>query len=249
MHSALHAQTVAKDEVARFAKMADRWWDPQGPMKPLHKMNPARVAFLKGEFARHFGRDSESPQPFKGLTLLDVGTGAGLIAEPMARLGFTVTGIDAAQESIAAAQAHAEAEGLSIDYRTTTTDALLKETQRFDAVLAMEIVEHVPDAGQFLAEAAALVAPQGAFAGATVSRTTKSYLMGIVGAEMILRWLPVGTHDWNKFLKPSEFTGHLRRSGLKVTALQGLGFNPLTDRWSATSDLDVNYLIFAQKDG
>ena len=249
MSSALQAQTVAKDEVARFSKMADRWWDPEGPMKPLHKMNPARVAFLKAEFARHFARDPESPQPFKGLTLLDVGTGAGLIAEPMARLGFSVTGIDAASESIEAAKAHAGAEGLAIDYRTTTTDALLREPRRFDAVLAMEIVEHVPEAGLFLAETAGLVAPQGAFAGATVNRTTKSYLMGIVGAEVILRWLPVGTHDWNKFLKPSEFTGHLRRAGLKVMTLQGLGFNPLTNRWSATDDLDVNYLIFAQKDG
>ncbi|TAN47585.1 MAG: bifunctional 2-polyprenyl-6-hydroxyphenol methylase/3-demethylubiquinol 3-O-methyltransferase UbiG [Rhodospirillales bacterium] len=247
MPSALQAQTVLPDEVARFARMAQHWWDPEGPMKPLHKMNPARVAFLKGEFARHFDRDPESPQPFKGLSLLDVGTGAGLIAEPMARLGFAVTGIDAARESVEAAKAHAAKAGLEIDYQATTTDVLLKDKKRFDAVLTMEIVEHVPDAGLFLDEAAQLVAPGGALAGATVNRTTKSYLMGIVGAEVILRWLPIGTHDWNKFLKPSEFTGHLRQAGLHVTTLQGLGYNLLSDSWSATSDLDVNYLIFAQK--
>jgi 2-polyprenyl-6-hydroxyphenyl methylase/3-demethylubiquinone-9 3-methyltransferase len=250
MHSSPSpAPTVASDEVARFARLASRWWDPEGPLKPLHKMNPARVAFLKAQFCAHFARDPNSPQPFKGLTLLDVGTGGGLIAEPLAELGFAVTGIDAAFESIEAAQAHAEERGLEIVYRNVTTDELLKESNRFDVVLAMEIVEHVPDPALLLSEAAALVAPGGAFAGATVSRTTKSYLMGIVGAELILRWLPLGTHDWNKFLKPSEFTGFLREAGLKVTKLQGLSYNPLLGRWSNTPDLDVNYLIFAQKDG
>jgi 2-polyprenyl-6-hydroxyphenyl methylase/3-demethylubiquinone-9 3-methyltransferase len=249
MHSAQIAPTVATDEVARFAKMAHRWWDPEGPLKPLHKMNPARTAFLKAQLCAHFARDPNAPQPFKGLTLLDVGTGGGLIAEPMAELGFAVTAIDAAAESIEAATAHAAEMGLSIDYRKATTDELLNDSKRFDVVLAMEIVEHVPDPGLLLNEAAALIAPGGAFAGATVSRTTKSYLMGIVGAELILRWLPLGTHDWNKFLKPSEFTGFLRQAGLQVTKLQGLSYNMLLDRWSPTPDLDVNYLIFAQKEG
>ncbi len=247
MRGTLDAPTVAPDEVARFAKLAQRWWDPEGPLKPLHKMNPARLAFLKAQLAGHFDRDPESPNPFSGLTLLDVGTGGGLIAEPLARLGFEVTGIDAAAESIAAAQAHAEEAGLSITYRAATTDELLKESKRFDVVLAMEIVEHVPDPGLLLLEAGQLLAPGGAFAGATVSRTTKSYLMGIVGAEVILRWLPIGTHDWNKFLKPSEFTGFLRQAGIAVTNLQGLSYNPLFDRWSPTRDLDVNYLIFGAK--
>lgn len=247
MHAPLEAPTVAQDEVARFARLASRWWDPEGPLKPLHKMNPARLEFLKTKFAQHFARDLESTHPFKGLTLLDVGTGGGLIAEPLARLGFEVTGIDAARESIEAAQAHAAGQGLEIAYRNTTTDELLRESKRFDVVLAMEIVEHVPDPGLLLSEAAQLMAPGGAFAGATVSRTTKSYLMGIVGAELLLRWLPLGTHDWNKFLKPSEFTGLLRQAGLTVSALQGLSYNPILDRWSKTGDLDVNYLIFAQK--
>lgn len=247
--SALDAPTVASDEVARFARLAHQWWDPQGPLKPLHKMNPARCAWLKAQLATHFGRDPESPQPFKGLTLLDVGTGGGLIAEPMAKLGFTVTAVDAAAESIEAARAHAEEMGLSVDYRNVTTDVLVSENKVFDVVLAMEIVEHVPDPAVLLDDAGALVKPGGAFAGATVSRTTKSYLMGIVGAEVILRWLPIGTHDWNKFLKPSEFTGFLRRAGLTVSQLTGLAYNPLLDSWKQTRDLDVNYLIFARKDG
>lgn len=249
MSSTLRAQTVSPEEVARFAELAHRWWDPKGPLKPLHKMNPARLALIKRELAALLDRDPESPQPFNGLSLLDVGTGGGLVAEPMAAWGFQVTGIDAALKNVEMAKIHAEESGLEIDYRNATTEMLLADDKRFDVVLTLEVIEHVPEPALLMQEAAALLAPGGAFVGATVSRTMKSYLLGIVGAELVLRWLPMGTHDWNKFVKPSEFTGYLRQADLEVTALHGLSYNPVLGKWAVTRDLEVNYLIFARKDG
>lgn len=249
MSSTLHAPTVSPEEVARFAELAGRWWDPEGPLKPLHKMNPARLDLIKRELAGLLRRDPESPQPFKGLTLLDIGTGGGLVAEPMARWGFAVTGIDAAQKNVEMAKIHAAESGLDITYMNATTEDMVKQDKRYDVVLTLEIIEHVPEPALLMRQAASLLAPGAALVGATVSRTTKSYLLGIVGAELILRWLPVGTHDWNKFVKPSEFAGLLRRAGLEVSALHGLSYNPILGKWSVTRDLDVNYLIFAVKPG
>jgi 2-polyprenyl-6-hydroxyphenyl methylase/3-demethylubiquinone-9 3-methyltransferase len=240
----MHASTANPQEIARFAALAKSWWDPEGPMKPLHKMNPCRIDFLVTRLAAHFGRDPRSPQPFQGLRLLDVGSGAGLIAEPMAKLGFRVVGLDAGAETLEAARAHAEAEGLAIDYRQGGPEDLIRSKEGFDVVLAMEIVEHVDDPFGFLETVARLVRPDGAFAGATVNRTTRAYLMGIVGAELILRWLPIGTHDWNKFVKPSEFARGLAAGGVEVTEMAGMAYNPLGDTWRLTRDLSVNYLLF-----
>jgi 2-polyprenyl-6-hydroxyphenyl methylase/3-demethylubiquinone-9 3-methyltransferase len=239
--------TARSDEVSRFAAMARDWWDPKGPVKPLHKLNPFRIEFLKSRLARHFARDLESPRPFEGLRLLDLGCGGGLVTEPMARLGFEVTAIDASLESIEVARAHAEEQGLAIDYRQAQPEDLPCPDEGWDVVLALEIIEHVSDVNDFLSLAAALVRPGGALMGATVNRTTKSWLFGIVGAEFILRWLPAGTHDWNRFVKPSEFAAGLRRSGMEVRDLEGLAYNPLKDIWFPTKDLSVNYLLYAVK--
>jgi 2-polyprenyl-6-hydroxyphenyl methylase/3-demethylubiquinone-9 3-methyltransferase len=241
------ASSARADEVSRFAAMAQDWWDPSGPVKPLHKLNPFRVAFLSSRLARHFGRDLENPSPFEGLRLLDLGCGGGLVTEPMARLGFAVTAIDASEDSIAVARAHAEEQGLTIDYRQALPEELTAEKEGFDVVLALEIVEHVSNINDFLGLAASLVRPGGALMGATVNRTTKSWLFGIVGAEFILRWLPAGTHDWNRFVKPSEFAAGLRRQGVEIKEFEGLAYNPLRDAWSPTRDLSVNYLLYAVK--
>ncbi|MBI4969361.1 MAG: bifunctional 2-polyprenyl-6-hydroxyphenol methylase/3-demethylubiquinol 3-O-methyltransferase UbiG [Rhodospirillales bacterium] len=239
----MHASSANPQEIARFAALAESWWDPEGPMKPLHKMNPCRIDFLVTRLAAHFGRDPLAEMPFQGLSLLDVGTGAGLIAEPMARMGFQVVGLDAGAETLDAARAHARSQELTIDYRQGSPEDLIRSKERFDVVLAMEIVEHVDEPDRFLQTVAGLVAPGGTFGGATVNRTTKAYLMGIVGAELILRWLPIGTHDWNKFVKPSEFARGLEAGGVKVTEMAGMAYNPLTDSWRLTRDLAVNYLL------
>lgn len=243
----MHTSSANPQEIARFAALAESWWDPEGPMKPLHKMNPCRIDFLATRLGAHFGRDPLADKPFQGLSLLDVGTGAGLIAEPMARLGFRVVGLDAGAETLDAARAHAEAQGLAIDYRQGSPEDLIRSKERFDVVLALEIVEHVDEPDRFLKTVAGLVAPGGAFGGATVNRTTKAYLMGIVGAELILRWLPIGTHDWNKFVKPSEFARFLEAGGVKVTEMAGMAYNPLADSWRLTRDLAVNYVLVGTK--
>ncbi len=239
--------TVDPAEIARFAVLAESWWDPAGKFKPLHKLNPLRLGFLRDRLAGHFGRDSTALRPFAGLRLVDIGCGGGLVAEPMARLGFAVTGIDAGTETVAAARAHAEQIGLAVDYRAMAAETLAETGERFDVVLAMEIVEHVADLGAFLAAAATLVAPGGALVAATLNRTTKSYLFAIIGAEYVLGWLPRGTHDWGKFVRPSELAAGLRRNRLRAVEIAGVTYNPVTDRWSLTTDLDVNYMVFAVK--
>lgn len=239
--------TVDPEEISRFARAGEGWWDPQGSFRPLHRLNPIRLAYIRGEMLAHFRRQPDSLSPFAGLSLLDVGCGGGLVAEPMARLGFAVTGIDAGAEAIAAARAHAAASGLAIDYRVVTAEAIAEANEHFDAVLALEIVEHVADPAMFFAALGALVKPGGLFIGATINRTGRSFALAILGAEYLLRWLPPGTHDWRKFLRPSEFILGLRRSGLRPTRTTGLAYDPLRGAWSMTDDLAINYMISAMR--
>lgn len=234
-------------EVARFAMQAASWWDPAGSFRPLHRLNPARLEFIRTELIAHFARDSRSLEPFAGLELADIGSGGGLIAEPMARLGFDVTAIDADGEAIAVAKAHSKAAGLGIDYRIATAESLARSRRRFDAVLALEIVEHLPDAQRFLATCGRLVKPGGAFIGATLNRTPQSHALAIVGAEYVMGWLPRGTHDWNRFVRPSEFVLGLRRAGLTATRLKGLRYRLMHGDWAPTDNLSVNYMVMAVK--
>lgn len=235
-------------EIARFNALAADWWNPNGPMKPLHRLNPVRLGFVKEAFAGHFGRDPRAMRPFEGLNLLDIGCGAGLLSEPLARLGFAVTGIDLAEENIAVARTHAEAGGLSIDYRATPIEALPAEGQ-FDAITLLEVVEHVPDVGGFVREAALRLRPGGMLIASTLNRTLKAYALAIVGAEYVLRWLPVGTHDWNKFVTPDELDRHFEAAGLIPEKRTGMVFNPLGNEWRLSGDCDVNYLASATKAG
>ncbi|HYM04082.1 MAG TPA: bifunctional 2-polyprenyl-6-hydroxyphenol methylase/3-demethylubiquinol 3-O-methyltransferase UbiG [Stellaceae bacterium] len=239
--------TVDPAEVERFGRMAAAWWDPEGDFRPLHKINPARLTFIRDRLAAHFNRDIRSPRPFAGLTLLDIGCGGGLASEPLARLGFAVTGIDAGEEGVAAARAHAEATGAAATYRQATAEDLVAAGETFDAVLALEVVEHVADAAMFLAAASALVRPGGALVASTINRTPKAFLLAIVGAEYVMRWLPRGTHHWTKFMRPSELANGLRPHGLAVTQLAGITYDPFADRWTLSRDVDVNYLLFAEK--
>lgn len=239
--------TAAPDEIAKFSALAESWWDPDGAFRPLHKFNPARVAFLRAQLVTHFGRDPEALRPFDGLSLLDIGCGGGLIAEPMARLGFTVTGIDAAEKNVGTARVHAARSDLDIAYEAATPEDLAAAGRTYDAVLALEVVEHVADTEAFWRAAAALVKPGGALVAATLNRTVKSLLLGKIGAEYILRWVPAGTHDWRKFVRPSELTRDLRRNGLTVRALSGIAYDPFLDRWEVGSGLDVNYMALAAK--
>lgn len=240
---------VDTDEVARFAAMAAQWWDPQGPMKPLHRINPVRLGFLKRQICAHFGREDGEIRALSGLKVLDIGCGGGLLCEPLARMGAAVTGIEPAEETIAFARAHAAEGNLPIRYVAGLAEALAGAGEQFDIVLAMEVVEHVPDVGAFLATAASLVRPGGFFAGSTLNRTLRSYALAIVGAEYVLRWLPVGTHSWEKFVTPREFEAALEKAGLERMALEGLVYNPLADDWRLARDTAVNYFITAAKRG
>lgn len=248
MHAATPAPSATASEIAKFTALADQWWDPTGPFRPLHKFNPARVRLIRDRLAAHFGRAPESPAPFAGLSLLDIGCGGGLVSEPMSRLGFTVTGIDAGEENVGVARVHAERLGLSIAYETAGPETLLGRGLRFDAVLAMEVIEHVDDVSAFFRSAAALLAPGGMLIAATLNRTLKSLALAKIGAEYVLRWVPVGTHDWRKFVRPHELAAYFRATGLSLTALTGISYDLLTDRWKEGTDIDVNYFAVAVKD-
>ncbi|MGF1631663.1 MAG: bifunctional 2-polyprenyl-6-hydroxyphenol methylase/3-demethylubiquinol 3-O-methyltransferase UbiG [Kiloniellaceae bacterium] len=242
------AASIDEAEIAKFAAMAEAWWDPEGKFRPLHRFNPVRLAFIRDRLCERFGRDPKADRPLKGLKLLDVGCGGGLLSEPLARLGAEVTGLDAAEQNIKVAALHAEEAGLAIDYRHGSVEALAEGKSRYDAVLNMEVVEHVADVGSFLDASAALVRPGGLMILATLNRTPKAFLLAIVGAEYLLRWLPRGTHDWRRFQRPSELAGKLRRAGLEIEELMGVAYNPLTDGWRlAPRDLDVNYMMLAVK--
>jgi 2-polyprenyl-6-hydroxyphenyl methylase/3-demethylubiquinone-9 3-methyltransferase len=238
------ATTASSDEVARFQALADQWWNADGTFKPLHQLNPTRLAFLRDRLASHFGRDALAERPFAGLTLLDVGCGGGLLSEPLARLGFTVTGIDAGDQAIGVARLHAEQSRLAIDYRCAAPEQV---SGQFDVVTALEVVEHVPDAALFLAAVGDRLKLGGAFVGATLNRTAKSFALGIVAAEYLLSWVPRGTHRWRKFRTPAEFAGALRRAGIRPIAFEGVRYDPLHDRWERSPALDVNYMVYGAK--
>jgi 2-polyprenyl-6-hydroxyphenyl methylase / 3-demethylubiquinone-9 3-methyltransferase len=237
--------TVDPAEVARFSKLSDEWWDPNGKMAPLHKINPLRLGWIRDTACRKFNRNPRSLTSLAGLRILDIGCGAGLLSEPLARLGAQVIGVDPSESNIAAAKVHAVRSNLLIDYRATTVEEM-GHLERFDIVLAMEVVEHVTDVGLFLERCAALMKPSGMMVVSTLNRTLKSFALAIVGAEYVLRWLPRGTHQWNRFVTPAELAQHLHKSRLEIADQTGVVYTPFADRWSLSSDMDVNYMVTAE---
>jgi 2-polyprenyl-6-hydroxyphenyl methylase/3-demethylubiquinone-9 3-methyltransferase len=245
------AGTVDPAEIAKFEAMADAWWDPTGKFKPLHRLNPVRVRFIRDRLAARLGRSPEEPEPLRGLSILDIGCGGGLLAEPLARLGAEVTGIDAAERNIAIARRHAENVGVRVTYLPCAAENLAAQIgpeggTQFDAVLSMEVVEHVADLDAFFRAASGLLKPGGTMFVATLNRTVKSFAFAIVGAEYVLRWLPRGTHDWRRFLRPSEIARQLRGQGLEMKELAGVSYDPIADAFSISRDCAVNYMAVAR---
>jgi 2-polyprenyl-6-hydroxyphenyl methylase/3-demethylubiquinone-9 3-methyltransferase len=242
----MSAVSVIDGEIARFDALGDEWWDPSGPMAPLHKINPVRIEWLRDTIAAHFRRTPQGEEgPLEGLSVLDIGCGAGLLAEPLSRLGASVTGVDPAPSLISAAQAHAEATDAELTYRAGAVEDLVRRHEKFDVVLAMEVVEHVSDVAAFVRSAASLMRPGGLFALSTLNRTAKSFALAIVSAEYVLRWLPAGTHRWEQFVTPDELAAALRSAGLKVKRRQGLVYDPLRREWRLSRDMAVNYFMAA----
>ncbi len=239
--------TLDKAEIDRFEQMAAEWWDPAGKFRPLHKLGPARLAFIRDAILSHFARPAGSLRPLSGLTLLDIGCGGGLISEPLARMGATVTGLDPGAENIEVARRHADGQNLPLEYVACTAEQLSAQGRVFDVVCCLEVVEHVPDVRAFLATCASLVRPGGLMLLSTINRTLKAYMLAIVGAEYVLRWLPVGTHQWERFVTPAELQAHVAAAGLSPARFEGLVYNPLSDTWSLSADTDVNYLAAAAK--
>lgn len=241
-------QTVDDAEIAKFEAMATEWWDPNGKFKPLHMLNPTRLDYITRQIAAEYGRDLSTPLPFAGLRILDIGCGGGLLAEPMARLGADVVGADAALRNIPVAQIHAQKSGLTIDYRHTTAEALAAAGEQFDVVLNMEVVEHVADPLAYLTACQQLLKRDGLMICSTINRNPKSFLMAIVGAEYVMRWLPKGTHEWSKFITPDELFALIRQAGLDPVDRKGFVFNKLTWSWSISErDLSVNYVTASVK--
>jgi 2-polyprenyl-6-hydroxyphenyl methylase/3-demethylubiquinone-9 3-methyltransferase len=239
--------TIDADEVARFSRLSGQWWDVRGPMAALHKFNPVRLGYIRDRAAAHFGRDPKRLDSLAGLRILDIGCGGGILAEPLARLGAAVVGADPSQSNITVARHHAAQSGLSIDYRCGSAEAVAEAGEAFDIVLAMEVVEHVADVGLFVGLAAGMVKPGGLLFVATLNRTMKSFALAIVGAEYILRWLPRGTHQWDKFVTPEELEVAIEQSGLHIVDESGVIYNLFADRWQLAADLDVNYMVVAQR--
>jgi 2-polyprenyl-6-hydroxyphenyl methylase/3-demethylubiquinone-9 3-methyltransferase len=239
--------TVDPAEIARFSALSAQWWDPRGKMRPLHRLNPVRIGFVRDVACERFSRDPRRLDCLAGLRILDIGCGAGILSEPLARLGAAVVGADPAETNIAAARVHAAQSSVTVDYRATTAEALADAGERFDMVLAMEVVEHVADLRVFVQCCAALTAPGGLMIAATINRTLKSFALAIVGAEYILRWLPRGTHQWDRFVTPNELEAAMSRGGLTLMAQTGVIYNLLTDAWQLGDDMDVNYMLAAER--
>ncbi len=242
------SSTLDPEEIARFGAIADEWWDASGKFRPLHKISPARLSYLRDQICRHFGKDSTSNKALKGLSLIDIGCGGGLVAEPLAHQGATVTAIDPSINNIEAARHHAAAQNVSIDYRACRAEDVLEKKETFDVVLVLEVVEHVPSVADFVGLVSKLVAPGGLLILSTINRTTKSFALAIVGAEYILNWLPKGTHQWNRFVRPEELSAMVSQTGLSVRETRGLVYNPFKDSWSVSSDCEVNYFLTASRD-
>ena len=238
--------TVDPAEIDKFSKLSAEWWDPKGKMAPLHRINPLRLAYIRDSACRKFERNAKSLNCLNGLRMLDIGCGAGLLCEPFTRLGADVIGIDPSAKNIAAARLHAEKGHLSIDYRNTTLEDM-DARERFDIVLAMEVVEHVTDVGAFIGRCAVMLKPGGMMVASTLNRNLKSFALAIVGAEYVLRWLPRGTHQWSKFVTPDELTRHLLDNRLVVTEQSGVVYNPFADKWGLSADMDVNYMVVAEQ--
>jgi 2-polyprenyl-6-hydroxyphenyl methylase / 3-demethylubiquinone-9 3-methyltransferase len=245
--SAGPSASVISGEVARFDALGDAWWDLEGPMAPLHRVNPVRIGWARDLIVRHFKLDTQVGVPLAGVDCLDVGCGAGLFAEPLARLGANVVGVDPAPAAIEAARQHAEGTGAKLAYRTGPVEELAEEPRRFDVVSAMEVIEHAADPKRFVATAASLVKPGGLFLASTLNRTLRSFALAIVGAEYVLRWLEPGTHRWEQFVTPLELTGFARAAGLRRRSLRGMVYDPFSRAWRLSSDTAVNYLFAATK--
>jgi len=239
--------SVDEHEIDRFARLAAEWWDPHGKFRPLHQFNPVRLGFVRAVAAQDFGRDARGLSPFGGLTLLDIGCGGGLLSEPMARLGFKVTGADASEKNVRTAQAHAEDQDLPLEYCVASPEILVARGQQFDVILNMEVIEHVADVRAFVDSCAELLKPGGIMFVATINRTLKSLMLAKIAAEYVLRWLPAGTHDWNRLITPDELRRYLQDVGLKVTGIQGMVFDLLRWDWRLSPDTDVNYAMVASK--
>ena len=239
--------TINDEEVAKFSAMAEEWWDPKGKFRPLHKFNPVRLAYIRDKAIGHFSRDIGQLRPLQGLRILDIGCGGGLLCEPMARLGATVVGADASERNVGIARLHAAQSGLDIDYRATTAEALAASGERYDIVLNMEVVEHVDNVPLYMKSCADLVAPGGLLFTATINRTLRARAFAIFAAENVLRWLPRGTHSYEKFLTPDEIAALVERNGLKVVDRTGVVYHPLADEWRPSRDMGINYMVLAAR--
>ncbi len=239
--------TIDSGEVERFSALAAEWWNPNGKFRPLHKFNPVRLSYIRDRIAERFGRDPHAARPFEGLRILDIGCGGGLLCEPMARLGAQVVGADASATNIEVAKLHAAESGVGIDYRATTAEDLADAGEKFDVVLNMEVVEHVSDIGLFIDKCGEMVSPGGIMFVATINRTLKALGLAIIGAEYVLRWLPRGTHQFGKLVRPDELESALAAAGLGVIDRTGVVYNPLADRWQKSKDMDVNYMVLAER--
>jgi 2-polyprenyl-6-hydroxyphenyl methylase/3-demethylubiquinone-9 3-methyltransferase len=239
--------TIDQAEVDRFTAMAAEWWDPAGKFKPLHKFNPVRIRYIRDKAAAHFGREANTHKPLEGLRVLDIGCGGGLLSEPMARMGATVIGADASERNIGIATTHAAQSGVNVDYRAVTAEQLAAEGETFDIILNMEVVEHVADVDFFITTCASMVKPGGMMFVATINRTMKAMALAIIGAERVLRWLPKGTHQYEKLVRPEELEKPLTASGMQIDERTGVFFNPLMNQWNLSKDMDVNYMMLATR--
>lgn len=243
--------SLKQHELAKFAAISDTWWDSEGPFKPLHNMNPTRLAFIRSTLCRHFSKDPNCARPFEGLKIVDVGCGGGILSEPLARMGATVTGVDAVEKNINVARLHADLdpEISTIEYCCTTAEKLVEEQRKFDAVIALEVIEHVAAPAEFCKSLAALAYPGGATVISTINRSMRAYATAIVAAEYLLNWLPKGTHQWSSFLTPEELVLILQRASINVKEMAGFVYSPLTGRWSLSDDISVNFIAYGTKDG